>query len=92
MQMLCQEGKLKKNALKASPSCTPGCVSALAFRSLTYGKNAAPRFWMYKHWRYLPGNRDRPYPFYANFYRPFEDLLERDRARSLTEGNEENEA
>jgi len=35
-------------------------------------KNAAPWLWMYKHWRYLPANPDRPYPFYANVYRPFE--------------------
>jgi hypothetical protein len=47
---------------------------------------------MYKHWRYLPANPHHPYPFYANFYRPFEDLLERDRARSLTQGKEKNEA
>jgi hypothetical protein len=33
---------------------------------------------MYKHWRYLPAKPDRSYPFYANFYRPFEDMLERD--------------
>jgi lauroyl/myristoyl acyltransferase len=55
-------------------------------------KNPAPWLWMYKHWRYLPSKPNRPYPFYANFYRPFEDMLERDKARSLTEGNEENEA
>src|SRR5213083_2977676 len=55
-------------------------------------RNPAPWLWMYKHWRYLPAKPNRPYPFYANFYRPFEDMLERDRARSLTEGNEENEA
>ena len=54
-------------------------------------KNPAPWLWMYKHWRYLPAKPNRPYPFYANFYRPFEDMLERDTARSLTEGNEENE-
>src|SRR5437870_3101815 len=41
-------------------------------------KNPAPWLWMYKHWRYLPSNPDRPYPFYANFLRPFEDILERD--------------
>ena len=46
---------------------------------------------MYKHWRYLPANADRSYPFYANFYRPFEDMLEPDKARGFTEGNEENE-
>jgi Kdo2-lipid IVA lauroyltransferase/acyltransferase len=39
-------------------------------------KNPAPWLWMYKHWRYRPANPDRPYPFYANFYRPFEELLE----------------
>jgi KDO2-lipid IV(A) lauroyltransferase len=55
-------------------------------------KNPAPWLWMYKHWRYLPSKPNRPYPFYANFYRPFEDMLERERAESLTEGNEENEA
>jgi Kdo2-lipid IVA lauroyltransferase/acyltransferase len=41
-------------------------------------RNPAPWLWMYKHWRYLPANPDRPYPFYANFYRPFEDLLQQD--------------
>jgi Kdo2-lipid IVA lauroyltransferase/acyltransferase len=40
-------------------------------------KNPAPWLWMYKHWRYRPANPDRPYPFYANFYRPFENLLQR---------------
>src|SRR6266481_1925906 len=38
--------------------------------------NPAPWLWMYKHWRYRPAHPDRPYPFYANFYRPFEDILE----------------
>jgi len=42
-------------------------------------KNPAPWLWMYKHWRYLPAKPDRPYPFYANFYRPFEDLLQPDK-------------
>jgi lauroyl/myristoyl acyltransferase len=39
----------------------------------------SPWLWMYKHWRYLPSKPERPYPFYSNFYRPFEDMLERDR-------------
>ena len=39
--------------------------------------NPAPWLWMYKHWRYRPADPDRPYPFYSNFYRPFEDLLQR---------------
>ena len=43
-------------------------------------KNPAPWLWMYKHWRYLPAEPDRPYPFYANFFRPFEDLLQQDKA------------
>jgi len=38
-------------------------------------KNPAPWLWMYKHWRYRPANPDRPYPFYANSSRRFEDLL-----------------
>jgi lauroyl/myristoyl acyltransferase len=38
-------------------------------------KNPAPWLWMYKHWRYRPAHPDRPYPPYANFYRPFEDML-----------------
>ena len=38
-------------------------------------KNPAPWLWMYKHWRYRPARPDRPYPFYANFYRPFDDML-----------------
>ena len=54
-------------------------------------KNPAPWLWMYKHWRYLPEHVDRPYPFYANFYRPFQDMLEREKDSPLTEGNEEND-
>jgi len=41
-------------------------------------KNPAPWLWMYKHWRYLPANADRRYPFYSNFFRPFEDMLKHD--------------
>jgi len=54
-------------------------------------KNPAPWLWMYKHWRYLPENPDRPYPFYANFLRPFENMLKRETTESLIDGNEENE-
>jgi Kdo2-lipid IVA lauroyltransferase/acyltransferase len=54
-------------------------------------KNPAPWLWMYKHWRYRPAKPDRPYPFYANFFRPFEDILEREEARSFREGNEDND-
>jgi Kdo2-lipid IVA lauroyltransferase/acyltransferase len=38
-------------------------------------KNPAPWLWTYKHWRYRPASPDRSYPFYANFYRPFENML-----------------
>ena len=44
-------------------------------------KNPAPWLWMYKHWRYRPRDADRPYPFYANFYRPFEDMLQGGKTR-----------
>ena len=43
-------------------------------------RNPASWLWMYKHWRYLPANADRDYPFYANFFRPFEDMLQRNKA------------
>src|SRR5437867_1322710 len=54
-------------------------------------KNPAPWLWMYKHWRYLPANPDRLYPFYANFDRPFEEMLQHDKVKSSTAGNEEKE-
>jgi lauroyl/myristoyl acyltransferase len=54
-------------------------------------KKPAPWLWAYKHWRYLPEQPDRSYPFYANFYRPFENMLKHETTESLTEGNKENE-
>jgi len=45
---------------------------------------------MYKQWRYPPTNPRSPLFILCKFYRPFEDLIERDRARSLGQGNEEN--
>ena len=48
-------------------------------------KNPAPWLWMYKHWRYRPADPDRPYPFYANFYRPFEDMLEANKSGASDE-------
>jgi KDO2-lipid IV(A) lauroyltransferase len=47
--------------------------------------NPAPWLWMYKYWRYSPAHPDRPYPFYANFYRPFENMLEANRAGASDE-------
>jgi Kdo2-lipid IVA lauroyltransferase/acyltransferase len=41
-------------------------------------KNPGPWLWMYKHWRYRPANANRRYPFYANFMRRFEEMLQRD--------------
>jgi Kdo2-lipid IVA lauroyltransferase/acyltransferase len=46
-------------------------------------KNPAPWLWMYKHWRYQPANFTRPYPFYANFSRRFEEILLRDEGNSV---------
>ena len=48
-------------------------------------KNPAPWLWMYKYWRYRPAHPDRPYPFYANFYRPFENML---KAKTADTSNE----
>src|SRR6266568_2599104 len=48
-------------------------------------KNPAPWLWMYKHWRYRPAKADRPYPFYANFSRTFDDMLQRDKAPDAKE-------
>lgn len=50
-------------------------------------KDPAPWLWMYKHWRYRPANPDRAYPFYANFYRPFEKMLEANRAAATGQPN-----
>ena len=52
-------------------------------------KNPAPWLWMYKHWRYLPANAGRPYPFYANFYRVFQDMLEQEKDSPVDKSNEE---
>jgi len=48
-------------------------------------KNPAPWLWMYKYWRYRPANPDGPYPFYANFYRPFENMLAANRSAASDE-------
>ena len=48
-------------------------------------KNPAPWLWMYKHWRYRPATPDRPYPFYSNFYRPFENMLAANRSAASDE-------
>jgi KDO2-lipid IV(A) lauroyltransferase len=48
-------------------------------------KNPAPWLWMYKHWRYRTAHPDRPYPFYSNFYRPFQDMVEANKATSGAE-------
>jgi lauroyl/myristoyl acyltransferase len=50
-------------------------------------KNPAPWLWMYKHWRYRPANPGRPYPFYANFYRPFENMLAPNKSVASDEGD-----
>jgi Kdo2-lipid IVA lauroyltransferase/acyltransferase len=40
-------------------------------------KNPAPWLWMYKHWRYKPAHADRKYPFYAQQWRRFDQMVER---------------
>src|SRR6266436_846213 len=45
-------------------------------------ENPAPWLWMYKHWRYFPAKPDRPYPFYANFLRPFDEMLPREEGQA----------
>jgi Kdo2-lipid IVA lauroyltransferase/acyltransferase len=45
-------------------------------------KNPAPWLWMYKHWRYLPANVERPYPFYAHLMGPFDQIVRRDERRA----------
>jgi lauroyl/myristoyl acyltransferase len=39
-------------------------------------KNPAPWLWMYKHWRYKPTHADRKYPFYAQQWRRFDQMVE----------------
>jgi len=48
-------------------------------------KNPATWLWMYKYWRYRPANPDRPYPFYSNFYRPFENMVEANKINASDE-------
>ncbi len=63
--------------------CTPGMshqqIAQACWNSFEpyVRKNPAPWLWMYQHWRYRPADPGRPYPFYANFYRPFEDMLQK---------------
>jgi KDO2-lipid IV(A) lauroyltransferase len=40
-------------------------------------KNPGPWLWMYKHWRYKPAHPGRPYPFYAQQWRRFDEMLKR---------------
>jgi KDO2-lipid IV(A) lauroyltransferase len=41
-------------------------------------KNPAPWLWVYKHWRYQPAEAGRPYPFYSQHAKPFEEILQAD--------------
>ncbi len=45
-------------------------------------KNPAPWLWMYKHWRYLPADADRSYPFYVRVSRAFEKITQREQGRN----------
>jgi KDO2-lipid IV(A) lauroyltransferase len=46
-------------------------------------KNPAPWLWMYKHWRYRPSKAERPYPFYANPFWRFDEILRRDQVDAI---------
>ena len=47
-------------------------------------ESPAPWLWMYKHWRYLPTNPGRGYPFYAQFSPEFDALV---RAAATSRGS-----
>ncbi len=74
--------------IKAAPGMTHQEIAQRCWDSFEpyVRQNPAPWLWMYKHWRYLPANPERRYPFYANFYRPFQEMLARDNATSSVEG------
>ena len=40
-------------------------------------EDPAPWLWMYKHWRYLPKDSERPYPAYASESKAFNEAEER---------------
>jgi KDO2-lipid IV(A) lauroyltransferase len=40
-------------------------------------ENPGPWLWMYKHWRYKPAHPHRPYPFYAQQWRRFDEMVKR---------------
>jgi lauroyl/myristoyl acyltransferase len=58
-------------------------------------KNPVPWLWMYKHWRYLPADAERAYPFYARVSRAFEKITQREQdgsIRAASEGLEDKDA
>jgi len=40
-------------------------------------RDPSPWLWMYKYWRFRPGNATRPYPDYAHPVRRFDKMLAR---------------
>lgn len=66
-------------ALEIAPDATPQQIAQACWDCFepVVRRNPAPWLWMYKHWRYRPGNADRPYPEYANESPHFRRLLAR---------------
>ncbi len=59
------------------PNATPREVAQACWDSFEpiVRTKPGPWLWMYKHWRYLPKNPDRPYPFYSGLNGKFERML-----------------
>jgi len=63
-----------------TPGMTAREITQACWNALEPGLHERPELWLwnYKHWRYRPEGPDgEGYPFYANHYRPFQDLLEK---------------
>ena len=88
--MPCQEEKLKKERPETDTSAHAWPYDRTGI-PITYArKNAAP---LALDVQAVALSADKPpiaLIILCKFYRPFEDLIERDRARSLGQGNEEN--
>lgn len=65
--------------LKISPDDTEQEIAQACWEAFepVVRQKPAPWLWMYKHWRYLPPNIDRPYPDYAKESSHFNKLLAR---------------
>lgn len=65
--------------ISITPGMTAREITQACWDALEPGLHKRPELWLwsYKHWRYRPeGEQGEGYPFYANHYRPYQDLLE----------------